>query len=785
MTTRLLFFIAVAATSGTVVPGAAKPESSREELVRNGGFEQIDPETRLPVGWRFDWRYTHSSDRARGVQKQRPDFGVDTEVKHGGQHSFRIGVQRPEDDGVLTQDGAQARRGVRVYRLEAWVRTQGLRGTAATVGVVFLGKGGRWRGADYSAISVTGDHDWRHYSALIEPPSDVERFRLRLWVNFGYSGVGTAWFDDVQLTATDLREKPPFTYVDDAPMPPLEASWRAAGFVLFGRTWLDMVFPASIPRAEEIGGPLEVAAARGEYEPMVFCLRSLRPLQGVRIAFEPFLGSNGAVISPEHVAGGVVRLLYRRGQARWGPLKSARMLMPVYVARATPFDLEAGKTVQFWNTLLVPADVAPGEYHGGVRVSTAAGASHRLPVRLTVHPFRLETPPEMFFGMYSRRHDGSGRMDEIYRDMREHGMTTVGFCGPLGAPINRDPDGRITIEFRGAGDLETALAAYVRAGFPRPFVWLMGSDVHRWCLKQGPIESDRFGTAYREIILRVLEHGRKQGWPEIIFQPVDEPFEHSARLPLAKRCLQVLKTIPGVRTEEDGPNGRPELLDELYPWTDVIVMHDGPVMRRRKYDAPAWQKFLERTRADSKSVWFYNIDLTASHPEVMRWGYGFGLWFSGATGMLEWAYQFPVAGGHPERAYKNEGAIVFRFPRWEKEPGGPSIGWEGIREGVDDCRYLWTLELALRAAEKSGVPERIKAARAARDWLEQLRERCDFRGHEGSACQGDWAGGGRVLPTGQQAVSGPYKMANGWTFAQFDEARSRIAAYIRTLHALE
>ncbi|NOY79425.1 MAG: hypothetical protein GXP31_00320 [Kiritimatiellaeota bacterium] len=784
MATRVSAFVALAVASGMLVRGAPSAAATGgENLVRNGGFEQVDPETGLPVGWRFDWQYTHSSDRARGVKKQRPDYGVDTDVTHGGGHSFRIGVKRPADDGVLTQDAVSVRRGVRVYRLEAWVRARGLRGAAATVGVVFLGKGGRWRGADYAAISVEKDRDWRRYTALVEPPAGVESFRLRLWVNFGYSGVGTAWFDDVRLTATDLREKPPLAAVDDAPMPPLKASWREAGFVLFRRTWLDMVFPTSMPRADEIGGVLKAAAAPGEVEPVVFCLRSLRALRGVGIEFEPFQGPNGAVISPDRVARGVVRLLYRRGQTRWGPLKSGRMLMPVYVAPAVPFDIEAGRTIQFWNTLAVPADAAPGVYRGAVRVSTGSGVSRRLQVRLTVHPFALETPPHMFFGMYSRRHDGPGRMDEIYRDMREHGMTTVGFCGPLGAPVVRAPSGRVTVEFQGDGDLEKAMVAYMRAGFPRPFVWLMGNDIHRWCLKQGPLESNRFATAYREIILRILEHGRDQGWPEIIFQPVDEPFEHNARLPLAKRCLRILKSIPGVRTEEDGPNGRPELLDELYPWTDVLVFHDGPVMRRTKYDGPAWAAFLERTRADHKSVWFYNIDLTASHPEVMRWGYGFGLWFSGATGMLEWAYQFPAAGGRPERAYRNEGAVVYRFPPWEQEPGGPSIGWEGIREGVDDCRYLWTLEQALRAAEKSGDPRRVKIAGEARDWLEELRQRCDFRGHEGSACQGDWVGGGRVLPSGQKVVSGPYKMANGWTFAQYDRARRRIAAFIQALRA--
>lgn len=32
----------------------------------------------------------------------------------------------------------------------------------------------------------------------------------------------------------------------------------------------------------------------------------------------------------------------------------------------------------------------------------------------------------------------------------------------------------------------------------------------------------------------------------------DEPFEHTSRMPATRRCLEVMKTIPGLRTEEDG-----------------------------------------------------------------------------------------------------------------------------------------------------------------------------------------------------------------------------------------
>ena len=750
-----------------------------EDLVRNGNFEQVGKDGRNPAQWAFAWKSTHSGDSSLGYQKQEPDWGLDASVAKVGRQSFRIGVKRGKDDGVLSQEGLVAKPGTRMYMVQAWIKTQGTKGTSANVALVSLDAKNKWLGASYSIIAVREDRDWTEYAGYYQAHPKTAKMRLRLWMNFNYSGSGTAWFDHVRVYATDLKDMPPIRYVDETAEPPATAIEQRTGCRLFRRTYLEMIFPNSVPNPSELDGALKLSATPGEREPISFCVRALRPLNAVTVEVGDFVGEGR--IPASAVTLGLVRCIHKRGQARWGPFMDGRMNVPAYVEPGRSFDLAAHETKQVWATLRVPEDARPGLYRATATVKPANGPGREMPIELTVLPFRLAEPQNVFFGMYARYHkESETKQDEAYADMRDHGMTTVGHCGVLGAKMSKQGD-RVVVDFDGKGDLERSMAAYVKAAFPEPVVWLMGQDVQRWCMKQGPLDSDAFADCYRQVILRILEHGKREGWPEIIFQPLDEPFEHYKKMPATKRCLQILKSIPGVRTEEDGPNGRPETLKEVYDLCDVIVLHDGPVMRRGHYDANAWQDFLARIERDGKMVWFYNIDLTGCHPEVMRWGYGFGLWFSGATGMIEWAYQFPVGRGSNDAVYKKGNAIIYRYPPATTEPGGPAIGWEGIREGVDDYKYIHLLHQLMAKAKAAGKAQAVVAQ--AERYVAKLRAQTDFRGHEGSACQGDWTGRKEFSTTGEKTVSGSYKMANGWSFEDYDTARTKIAQFIVELQA--
>ena len=70
--TRLiaLALLVLACTFPTGVEGS-------ENLIPNCSFEVDANGDGMPDGWRFDWKYTHSNDRERGVEKHRPQISWD------------------------------------------------------------------------------------------------------------------------------------------------------------------------------------------------------------------------------------------------------------------------------------------------------------------------------------------------------------------------------------------------------------------------------------------------------------------------------------------------------------------------------------------------------------------------------------------------------------------------------------------------------------------------------------------------------------------------------------
>jgi len=756
-----------------IVGTATCSAADSENLVPNNSFETDTDQNGTPDQWTFGWQYTHSNDKERDLIKQKPQVKWDDSTVHSGKRSLLVANKRPEDDGVWTLTDIPVDGKARYYKLQAWIKTQNMSGTEALVAGVFFGEDGKWLGAKYDAIVVNADRDWTRYTGYLQPPKGTTAIRIRLWLNMRYTGTGTVWYDDISLVPTDRIVTPVQRYEDDRPTPTLTDEQKAKGYVCYARDYLRLIFPKSLPDQEEIDSPLSCFATPGEREPVSFAIRTTRDLKAVSVTSTALKSEDNKSIGQENISIRPVRYGKKQGQSRWGVFHADEMVVPQYLASHQHIDIPKETSQQYWITVAVPEHTSPGLYRAIVTVSAENTGDTQLLLELEVLPIRLREPDHIYFGMYHRPVGDDDFRASAWSDMREHGMTSVGLCCNLGAKLTLDGD-RVNVTFDGTGDLERAVCEYMQAGFTMPIDWLMGSDVLRWCKKQADDDPQKFADYYRQIILAILDYGRQSKWPEIIFQPVDEPFEHTSRLDDAEMCLRVLKSIPGLRTEEDGSNGNPETLERLYDLSDVLVYHDGPTLRRGTYDAVGWKAFLERLRNDGKEVWFYNLDLTGWHPEVLRFGYGFGLFAAGGTGVIEWSYQTAFRPDKPELVYEKPNTIIYQYPQVGDETGGPTLAWEATREGVDDYKYLFTLQSLVDelSARDDGKADRAKAL-----WQEIQKDlaRIDFNGSTGSAAQGDWTGRKELSPEGDKIVSGDHKMANGLQFNDYTRLRRKIA----------
>jgi len=105
-------------------------------------------------------------------------------------------------------------------------------------------------------------------------------------------------------------------------------------------------------------------------------------------------------------------------------------------------------------------------------------------------------------------------------------------------------------------------------------------------------------------------------------------------------------------------------------------------------------------------------------------------WSSGIKGVWQWCYAEPTNGGR----VKESGEVELQYPYYEgpwsinyilryKDDNIPTIGWELRREGIDDYRYILTLENLIASAEKSDNKHNQQLGYEAKTYLKNLSQK--------------------------------------------------------------
>jgi len=553
--------------------------------------------------------------------------------------------------------------------------------------------------------------------------------------------------------------------VDTTPPPVPTREDQRRGFIVFARSILDLIYPASVPKPYEIGQPIEAFATPGEYEPLSFGIYALEDLT-LSVTCPGLRGPNGARLSPEQIDVRSIRCLDKRTTYP----ATEFIHVPTFLERREQVSIPARQSHRFWLTVHVPDDAQPGLYTGEV-ILRSKRREHAVPIRFRVLPFRLPDPRGVAFGMY---YTGQGVQDEAQlladlQDMRRHGMNTVGLCFGMDAAGVTYEDGRVQIAWDGTSRFERFIEGYRKLGFTEPLLLL--ADVAQAVASRGGVTlgSEEYAKRYKAVVRAITEYGKEKGWPEIIWQPVDEPAWQGQEE--MDRCLYLLKLLKeaGVRTETDGP-GDAFLEDVAGPHTDFWNYNGG---------FPHAEK-INQIHKQGAYVWYYNNDVEGYRPEVMRYGAGFLLWKTGADGIYNWEYRGQGGASLYNDLDSPRTDMVYCYIPEGNETGGPATSWEAFREGVDDYRYIALLKDLIAQARRSGKAAVRREAEQADRLLANLLESIDFRGRlRGTAA---WARAERDK-SGMKTFEGPMKVPNGWSFDRYDRARWQIAEQILRLRA--
>jgi len=499
---------------------------------------------------------------------------------------------------------------------------------------------------------------------------------------------------------------------------PITAEDDANGYVLFVPRIEDTVYFSSMPTPEQRRLRLDAFVSRGEVRSLTLAIRPLADL-GRTVLSVSDLEGDGAVLSAGCITVSVVRHLPTRGLGSLMYRISPRYLQP-----SQEVSLPAGLTRQIWLTVRVPADAPAGRYRGRLLVLAESREPIEVPLTLEVLPFALDEA-DFLSGFFHIEHDlpleGHARHELqgiVFEAFRERGFNTFS-GGPRIEFQGLDSQGVPLIDFSAA---DRFMAQARAAGFD----WEVNNygglvvtglyDIYSYTKGEtGSALEERYGLAFEEIAGRVwsaiLLHAQDHDWLPFSYSLCDETRvaelarEQLEFMQLLDRVAPDLRTMGSYSVSFEPTEDPLELaLQEFFRVLDASMLnnHDDLVMAK--------------ARELGKDVYIYNQGRS-------RYAFGAYQWSERAKG---------VSGRYEWIAFIRHGYDYFDLDGREPDPRmiyfasdglRPSLLLEQCAEGMNDFRYLQTLENIADDAAASDSPEARQAAAEAQAFLASVANR--------------------------------------------------------------
>ena len=554
-------------------------------------------------------------------------------------------------------------------------------------------------------------------------------------------------------------------FVDDRPVPEPGPAARKFGYLLSRHDWMDLCFSNSKPVSPQDELTLACAAAPGEFEPVCFTVHGLEDCGELTLSGADGLAKSGIAGSVS-----VIRELPRRTTNIYGPSEFVRG--PQYLERISSARVEKGKTKQFWLTFKVGENVKPGRYACDLTLASKKG-KRIIPLTVTVRPFRLDPVVREKIEIFTAHPHDFQIYPGMFREMAEHGCNAV--TGQFEADVVTRADGSVDWErsplVRSAGEMK-------KYGF-KALTLVTEPIVEKFFRR--PDGDKRYMRAIKD----VLERAKKENWPELFFFTHDEVLSNPQFLkevlwetPLLRKCgAKVLSAHLWYKST------RPyqKEIAVLAPQIDVFMLRFNT---RNFWYVDSWQEIMTRCHREKRMLFSYNIDnaILFSQPAMKRFAFSWFFRTLGKYAPWQGLYCYSAAVGSPYTDLDGRVDWIYNLPPNAAHKGGFIIDYEAIREGVDDLRYIITLENRIASAKAKGF---TKEAASAEKMLESLKNSFDFGKNFtknsvflDSHFEKSWE------QDGKRFCSGRYNLPNGWRFETYHAAREKIASAIAKLDAL-
>ena len=367
-----------------------------------------------------------------------------------------------------------------------------------------------------------------------------------------------------------------------------------------------------------------------------------------------------------------------------------------------PVDIPAMTAKQFWLTAHVPDNTKPGLYTGTIKIKAEGLGEKLLNVHLRVFPIKL-AEPQYEYSLYYRGYIGGNLPMFVSSELKNHQQLAAEFRNMKAHGITNP-----NVYQRFDKHFDKYIEIRKQAGLKMDPLYFLGVGA-------GSYTDDKKIKDHMVLIRKVLNWAKGKDINTVYFYGSDEA--KGEALKSQRKTWKALHDTGG-KVFVACSTGFFDLAGDLL---------DLPIIAREsKEDVP-------RVHAHGHKIHYYSNPAGAiEQPKTYRYHFGYWLDRSGMDGVQTYVYQ----GGHgPDRhlgriwddydsqaRYRNQ---AFAYPTIDGVVD--TLQWEGVREGVDDVRYLTTLRLVISKAKKSVNPKTIELAKKTEKWLADLNVEGDLQ----------------------------------------------------------
>lgn len=562
-------------------------------------------------------------------------------------------------------------------------------------------------------LSINTKSKWLLNALAVVPESE--------WAQVQEKIITPHW-QDASMLPREVLEK--WTRLDKTPKFP-EPAWSEQqlqnGFAVYHRHWAEPVWPTQFPRPQELTAPVRAFAAQNEYEPLTFSIYALKDFAKIDLAISPLRNERGQTLPANDIDLRYVRYMFVRPNYS---LFNTYYEAPDVLMPWRPQSLSKGRNLRLWLTVKVAVGTPEGFYRGEA-VLTLDNQEYKVPLCLRVLPIVLQKDQELVFGQYYRHPVTSvlAAPDDYSREwwrrktyaelehLRASGMNalTAGLWGNKKDGLWRQNFDTLQVIIdlqREYGFNKPQICSFNVGGLYRQYM-KSGMGSHLRLIKMPPPE---FFAEITEMVRDIETEARNRQWPELLYYPVDEPSTSKDSIEFMTAVMKAIKEVPGVRTYVTADPAH-EGYAPLKPYVDVWCCQPFSISREQIQQEMAARPGLE--------FWCYPNHNSGENDHTpvngTRMTYGFGFWRSGFRCLVPWIYQ--SIAGDPWN-YLDSSSSDFDVRTDDDGTPIPVTIWEAYREGIDDGRYINTLEKLIRRCQANGLNAEAAAAQADLDLIE-------------------------------------------------------------------